>query len=196
MMKKHQRTKMPDQLTRHPTVRLQGGGDKCATGAKTIRLPKGGTTIGIQNVCSLNACGKVQELIHELKCYRCYIMGLAKVRWTGFGETTSEEGHKSWYCGEDSKHLYGVAFIVWKEVILQAVSSAALPSPADSSPSGCQQVHTTSHSFLQVYAPTSDHEDKEGERFYEQLDSITADSQEDVVQSNWNARLGPDTYQH
>ena len=33
--------------TTHPTVRLQGGGDKCATGGKTtMRLPKAGTTIG------------------------------------------------------------------------------------------------------------------------------------------------------
>ena len=78
---------------------------------------KRGTTIGTWKVCSLYICGKVQELTHELKCYRWDVLGLAKVRWTGFGETTTDEGHKIWYCGEDLKHLYGVAFIVRKEVV-------------------------------------------------------------------------------
>ena len=77
---------------------------------------KRGTTIGTWKVCSLYICGKVQELTHELKCYRWDVLGLAEVRWTGFGETTTDEGHKIWYCGEDSKHQYGVVFNAWKEV--------------------------------------------------------------------------------
>ena len=92
---------MPDRLspgsttTAHPTVRLQGGGDKRATGAKTtIRLPKEGVTIGTWNVRRLHACGKVQKLTRELKCYRWDILGLAEVRWTAFLETAADEGHK------------------------------------------------------------------------------------------------------
>ena len=69
------------------------------------------------NVRSLYVCGKVQELTHELKRYRWNILGLAEVRWTGFVETTTDEGQKIWYCGEDSKHQYGVAFVVRKEVV-------------------------------------------------------------------------------
>ena len=53
---------------------------------------------------------------HKLKRYRWDIVGLAVVRWTGFGETTKDEGHKILYCGEDSKHQYGVTFLVRKEV--------------------------------------------------------------------------------
>ena len=49
------------------TVRLQGGGDKCVTEAKTtIRLPKEGAAIGTWNVRSLHTCGRVQELNHAL----------------------------------------------------------------------------------------------------------------------------------
>ena len=51
---------------------------------------------------ALHACGKVQELTHELKRYRWDILGLAEVRWTGSGAT--DKGHRIWYCGEDSKH--------------------------------------------------------------------------------------------
>ena len=64
------RSRLGSTTTAHPTVRLQGGGDKCATGVKTtIRLPKEGTTKGTWNAYSLHACGKVQELAHELKRY-------------------------------------------------------------------------------------------------------------------------------
>ena len=45
------------------------------------------------------------------------ILGLAYVRWTGFGETTADEGQKLLHCGEDSKHRYGVAFTVRKGVV-------------------------------------------------------------------------------
>ena len=62
--KTNKQTKKPDRwktgstMTTHPTVRLQGGGDKCATGAKTtIRLPKEGTTVETWKVRSLRACG-------------------------------------------------------------------------------------------------------------------------------------------
>ena len=52
---------------------------------------------------------------------------------------------------------------------------------------------------IQVCAPASDHEDEEVEQFYEQLDSIIAKTPKKdilVVQSDWNAKVGPDAYQH
>ena len=53
---------------------------------------------------------------------------------------------------------------------LYLVSSAVSPSPRDSCPAGFQQDHTTPQSFIvQVYAPTSDHDDKEVEQYYQQL---------------------------
>ena len=54
----------------------------------------------IWNVGSLHACGKIQELTYELKRYRWDILGLVDVRWTGFGETTTDQGHETWYWAE------------------------------------------------------------------------------------------------
>ena len=66
-------------MTAHYTEGFGGGGDKYATGAKTmIRLTEEGTTTGTWNVCSIHGCGKVQELTHELKHYQCDILGLAR----------------------------------------------------------------------------------------------------------------------
>ena len=42
-------------------------------------------------VRSLHACGKVQELTCELRRYRWDILGLAEVRWTGFGEDLKQQ---------------------------------------------------------------------------------------------------------
>ena len=52
---------------------------------------------------------------------------------------------------------------------------------------------------IQVYAPTSDLEDEEVEPFYEQLNTIIPITPEKdilVVQSDWNAKVIPDPYQH
>ena len=85
----------------HPIVRLQDGGDKCATGAKTtIRMPKEETTIETWTVRCLPACRKAQELTHQLQCYQWDILGLAQVRWIGFGDTVTDERHEVWHCGQ------------------------------------------------------------------------------------------------
>lgn len=56
------------------------------------------------------------ELKHEQKRYRWDILGLAEVRRTCNGETTTEEGHMIWFLGDEIKHQHGVGFIVRKEI--------------------------------------------------------------------------------
>ena len=56
------------------------------------------------------------------------ILRIANVIWIGFGETTADEGHKIWYCGEDSKQQYGVAFIVRKEAVGSIISCTPISS--------------------------------------------------------------------
>lgn len=193
---------MPDRsgpgspTTAHPIGGLQGGGDKCATGTKpTIKLPTHGITIGTWNVRTLHQCGKVKELTHELKRYRWDIVGLAEVRWTGFGETTTDEGHKIWFSGKETKHEHGVAFIVRKEVVGTVISCTPVSSRLISIRISARPHNIT---IIQVYAPTSDHDDEELEEFYEQLDSIIKKTpKKDIltVLGDWNAKIGPDAYQ-
>ena len=65
MMKTQQSNNMPDRsrpgstMRAHPTVRLQSGCGKCATGAKTAI---GLSTIGTRNVRPLHACENLQKL--------------------------------------------------------------------------------------------------------------------------------------
>ena len=99
---------MPDRsrpgspTTARPIGTSQDGRDKSATGVppNPIRLQTQATTIGTWNVRTLHACGKLQELTHELKRYRWDILGLSEVRWTGFGETTTEMRVLTRLCSE------------------------------------------------------------------------------------------------
>ena len=203
MDRQQQGNNMPDRsgpgstTTAHLTGKLQGGGEKSATGAKpAFRLPTEGTTIGTWNVRTLHQCGKVNELTHELKRYQWDIVGLAKVRWTGFGEVTTDEGHKIWYSGDSTIHQHGVAFIVKKEAVGTIMSCTPISSRLISIRISAKPHNITA---IQVYAPTTNHDDEEVEEFYDQLDNIIAKVPKKdilVVLGDWNAKIGPDTYQH
>ena len=98
-----------------------------------------------------------------------------------------------WYCGNDSKHQCGVAFIVQKDVgsVIRCtpISSSLFSTRISARP------HNTT--VIQCYAPTPYHEDEEVDQFYEQLDSIVAKTPKKdilVVQGDWNAKVGPEAY--
>ena len=91
--------------TAHPIDSLQDGHDKWITGmTKTIKLQTQSTSIRTWNAHKLYVCSRIQELTHELTCYRWDIIGLSEVRWTGSSETSTEDGHKIWFSGEEKKH--------------------------------------------------------------------------------------------
>ena len=93
--------------------------------------------------------------------------------------------------GEDSKHRYGMVFIVGREVVGSIINCT--PFPTDSSPSGSQRDHTTSQPFRSMHQPQTLRRRK-SHIFYEQLDSIIAKTPEKdtpVVQGDWNAKVGP-----
>lgn len=196
---------MPDRsrpgktTTALPTDLPQGGDDKFTTGTRTPSmhsLPRSDTIIGTWNIRTLYACGKVKELTHELDSYRWDILGLAEVRWTSCGETTTEEGHKIWYSGEESIHQHGVGFIVNKSKINSVISCTPISSRLISIRIAARPMNIT---IIQVYAPTTDYDDDAVETFYEELENtIKATPKKDflIVQGDWNAKIGTDAHEH
>ena len=190
---------MPDRsgpgspTTALSTGELQGGSDKLATGAKpTFKMASGKVNIGTWNVRTLYACGKVNELEHELKRYQWDILGLVEMRWTGFGETTSEDGHKIWYSGEETQHERGVGFIVRREITGYILSCTPVSSRIISIRVSARPKNVT---IIQVYAPTTDHEDHEIEEFYEQVESVIKKTPKKdliIIQGDFNAKIGED----
>ena len=96
------------------------------------------------------------------------ILGISELRWTGTGQFNSDD-HYIYYCGQESLRRNGVAIIVNKRV-QNAVSGCNLKN--DRMISIRFQGKPFSITVSQVYAPTSNGEEAEVERFYEDLQDL------------------------
>ena len=95
------------------------------------------------------------------------ILGISELKWTRMGEFNSDDHYI--YCGQESLRRNGVATIVNKRV-QNAVLGCNLKNDTMIS------VHFQGKPFniivIQVYAPTSNAEEAEVERFYEDLQDL------------------------
>ena len=93
------------------------------------------------------------------------ILGISELKWTGMGEFNSDD-HYIYYCRQESLRRNEVAIMVNKRV-QNAVLGCNLKNNRMIS------VHFQSKLFnitvIQAYAPTSNAEEAEAERFYEDL---------------------------
>ena len=93
------------------------------------------------------------------------IQGISELKWTGMGESKSDD-HYIYYCGQESLRRNGVAIMVNKRV-RNAVLGCNLKNDR------MMSVHFQGKPFnitvIQVYALTSNAEEAEVERFYEDL---------------------------
>ena len=112
--------------------------------------------------------GKLEVVKQEMARVDINILGIRELKWTGMGEINSEEDY-IYYCGQDSFRRNGVALIVNKRV-RNAVLGCNLKNVRMIS------VHFQGKPFnimvIQVYAPTSNAERAEVERFYEDLQDL------------------------
>ena len=105
------------------------------------------------------------------------------------GEFNSDD-HYVYYYGQESLRRNGVAIMVNKR-IRNAVLGCNLKN--DRVISVCLQVKPFNITVIQVYAPTSNTEETEAERFYEDLqDLLELTPQKDVLFTigDWNTKVG------
>ena len=93
------------------------------------------------------------------------ILGISELKWSGMGEFNSDD-HYIDYCGQESLRRYGVAIIV-KRRVWNAVLECNLKN--DRNISVRFQGKPFNIMVIQVYDPTSNAEEAEVERFYEDL---------------------------
>ena len=96
------------------------------------------------------------------------ILGISELKWTGMGEFNSDD-HCIYYYGQESLRRNGVAIMVNKR-IRNAVLGCNLKN--DRMISVCLQGKPFNITVIQVYAPTSNTEEAEVERFYEDLQDL------------------------
>ena len=81
---------------------------------------------------------------------------------------TTEEGHKLWYSGEESKHQDGVVFLVNKNIVNAVVSCTPISNRLISIRISAKHQDIK---IIQVYTPTSDYNNDVIEAFYEELEN-------------------------
>ena len=59
--------------------------------------------------------GKLEEVKQEMARVNVDILGIKKLKWTGMGESNSDD-HYIYYCGQESLRRNGVAIMVNERV--------------------------------------------------------------------------------
>ena len=112
--------------------------------------------------------GKLEVVKQEMARVNIDILGISELKWTGMGEFNSDD-HYIYFCGQESLRRNGVAMIVNRRV-QNVVLGCSLKN--DRMISVCFQGKPFNITVIQVYAPTSNAEDVEVERFYEDLQDL------------------------
>ena len=133
--------------------------------------------------------GKLEVVKQEMARVNVDILGISDLKWTGMGEFNSDD-HYIYYCGQEYLRSNGVAIMVNKGV-RNAVLGCNLKN--DRMISVRLQGKPFNVIVIQVYAPTSNAEETEVERFYEDLqDLLKLTPKRDVlfIIGDWNAKVG------
>ena len=94
------------------------------------------------------------------------ILGISELKWTGMGEFNSDD-HSIYYCGQESLRRNGVTIMVNKS----PKCSTWMQSPKRQNDL-CFQGKPFNIMVIQAYAPTSNTEEAEVERFYEDVHDL------------------------
>ena len=171
---------METKQKQYPVVDVTGGRSK-------IRCCKEQYCIGTWNVRSMNQ-GKLEVIKQEMARVNVDILGISELKRTGMGEFNSDDNY-IYYCGQESLKRNGVAIIVNKRV-RNAVLGYNLKN------NRMVSVHFQGKPFnitvIQAYALTSNTEEAEVERFYEDLqDLLELTPKKDVlfIIGDWNAKV-------
>ena len=133
--------------------------------------------------------GKLEVVKQEMARVNIEILGISELKWTGMDEFNSND-HYIYYSGQESLRRNGVAIIVNKR-IQNAVLGCNLKN--DRMISVSFQGKPFNITVIQVYVLTSNTEEAEIERFYEdQQDFLELTPRKDVLFNigDWNAKVG------
>ena len=133
--------------------------------------------------------GKLEVVKQEMARVNIDILRISKLKWTGMGEFNLDD-HYIYDCGEESLRRNRVALTVNKRV-QNAVLGCNLKN--DRMISVCFQSRPFDITVIQAYAQTSNAEEAEVERFYEDLqDLLELTPKKDVllIIGDWNTKVG------
>ena len=112
--------------------------------------------------------GKLEVVEQEMARVNIDTLGISELKWSGMGEFNSDD-HYIYYCRQEAFRRKGVAIIVSKRV-WNAILQYNLQN--DRMISVWFQGKPFSITVIQVYTPTTNAEETEVERFYEELEDL------------------------
>ena len=151
---------MDPNQKQNPVVGVTGDGSK-------IQCCKEQYCIVTWNVKSMNQ-GKLEMVKQEMARVNINILTISELKWNGMGEFNSDD-HYIFYVGQESLRRNGVAIMVNKTV-QNAVLGCNIKN--DRMISVRFQGKPFNITVIQAYAPTSNAEKAEVERFYEHLQDL------------------------
>ena len=143
--------------------------------------------IGTWNVRSINQ-GKLEVVKQEITRVSISISGISELKWTGMGKFNSDD-HYIYYFGQEFLSRNGVALIVNKRV-QNSLLRCSLKN--DRMISVCFHSKPFNITVIQVYAPTTNAQEVEVERFYEDLQNLLKLTPKicPFILGEWNAKVG------
>ena len=106
---------------------------------------------------------KLEQLSHAMGRYD---WNMARCAGKNFGEMLTDDGHKVYFSVEEDRHEYGVEFLVHKVIVSAVVGCRLVSSRLISIRLRAAPFNITT---IQVYSPTSGHDDSDVDYFYQQL---------------------------
>ena len=132
--------------------------------------------------------GKLEVVKQEMARVNINILRISELTWTGMGEFNSD-GHYIYYCGQESLRRTGVTLIVNQRARNAALGCNLKNNRMISVPFQGKPLYIT---VIQVCALTSNAEEAEVERFYQDLqDLLELTLKKDVlfIMGDWNAKV-------
>ena len=133
--------------------------------------------------------GKLEVVKQEMARVNIDILEISKLKWTGMGQFNSND-HYIYYCGQECLRRNGVATMVKKRVRNAIIGCNLKNNRMISIRFQGKPFNIT---VIQIYAATSNAEEAEVERFYEDLqDLLELTPKKDVlfIIGDWNAKVG------
>lgn len=147
------------------------------------------TKLGTWNVRTMAQTGKIQNAIKEMERLKIRILGISEMRWPNANYCDIEE-HRVYYSGCPVKYEYGVGIIMHKSVAqnvsnfvpvnerIMLIQLKAIPANVN---------------IIQVYAPTSEHEEEDINNFYNELNTLIKKIPKRellIIMGDFNAKVG------
>ena len=140
------------------------------------------------NVRTLNQKGKLENVIKEMERMKLNILGLSEVRWVGKGKIKT--GNKTMIYSGGETHERGVGILLDETVAKSikgfwGISDRVIIAKLEGKPFDI--------GIVQIYAPTSEHDEEEVEQFYEDLDKAMKQLKSQdikIVMGDFNAKVG------